>query len=495
MALRNDVIASDPFGRHAEWRRLSGEGAGFLSLELPAQPMNIVSLFLLRPGAATDGTVRPLDLAYLRRHIAARLGMLPVLRWRVVPVPLGLSHPVFVDDPDFDLDFHLRQHVLDAPGGDGELDAYCATVAEEPLDRGHPLWQLILVGGLAGGRQAIVAKIHHCLMDGFATIATFSCILSGEDFEPVPAATAWHPEPAPRPFRLIGDALRDQARTTRRLPAFVGNARRNLAAANAARSASIAAPPTAADVPATSLNRTFTADRRFARTSLPIAELRFVKDAAGATVNDVALALVASSLRAYLLARGSLPVKPLVATVPVGLEPPGAPSRTFDNRFSALTTSLATDVADPWERLAVIRRVTAEAKRLLSVTGPELLPDWLEFLAPAIADRAVRHHHRNQRRHPEKVDTNVVVSNVRGPGASRRLGSAVVEELYIAGPPNNGVGVNVMLLDYGDRIFVGVLTFADSVDTPGEITDGMHAALVELRQQATVRQAAIRQAM
>jgi diacylglycerol O-acyltransferase / wax synthase len=155
--------------------------------------MHIVSLLL--PGAAADGTVRSLDLAYLRRHMAARLGMLPVLRWRVVPVPLGLSHPVFVDDPDFDLDYHLRQHVLEAPGGDGELDAYCATLAEEPLDRGHPLWQLILVGGLAGGRQAIVAKIDHRLMDGFATIATFSCILSGEDFEPVPPLPPGIPSP------------------------------------------------------------------------------------------------------------------------------------------------------------------------------------------------------------------------------------------------------------------------------------------------------------
>jgi diacylglycerol O-acyltransferase len=460
--------------------RLSGEAAGFLSLELPIQPMSIMALAVLRPARGPDGSPVPLDLSYVGLHMASRLDELPAFRWRVVPVPFGLQQPVLVEDQAFDLGFHLREHVLGAPGSAEELDHYCAGLAEQALDRRHPLWQLVLVHGLHGGRQVVVLRIHHCLMDGFAAIETLSRIFPPGEHQAVGPGSAWCPGPPPSPWRLIVGAAGAGAKTALRLPALVGKTLRNNAALGTHRAGSVAVPKPGLDAPPSLINQAFTADRRFARTSLSLAAVTLVKEVAGASVNDVALAVVAGSLRSYLQARSALPARPLVAAVPVGMEEPGATLRTHGNRFSGLVTSLATDVDEPWDRLLAITAVTAEAKRQLAVRGLELLPDWLDVVPPALVERAVRHYDRRRRRHPARLDVNVVISNIRGPSPGRCLGAAVVEEMYVAGPPNNGVGINVALMDYGDRLFFALLCFADSVEVPGELVRGIHHALAEL---------------
>lgn len=467
-------------------RRVGGESSGFLSLEVPIQPMNTMVLALLRPANAA-GESRPVTLDYLRRHIGDRLDELPAFRWRVVRVPLGLHHPVFIEDPDFDLSFHIREFALRAPGRDDQLDRFCAGLAEHALDRRHPLWQLTMVNGLHGGGQAMVLRVHHCLMDGFATVTALSRIFSRDEREVATVAAPWRPERIPSPSHLLLDSLRDQGRAARYLPALIKKTSRNFAAAKAAQSASIVVPRSGVDAPPSLINRAFTADRRYARAALPIADVKLVKNVAGVSVNDVALAIVAGALRAYLEARGALPAKPLVAMVPVGLEAPGAATRTFGNRFANLATSLATDTIDPWERLKVITEVAAEAKRVLTVFGPELLPDWLEYLPPAIVDRVVRRDLRQRRAPPHRIDVNVVISNVRGPAAPWSLGSVVVDDMYLSGPPNRGAGVNVVLWDYGDRLLFGILAFADSVEAPGELAAGLHRCLAELVQIATTR--------
>ena len=471
-------------------RRLSGQDGGFLVLELPEQPMQTIVLALLRPGP--EG---PVQVVGVQRHLAARLHELPAFRWRVVPVPLGLSHPLFVEDPDFDLARHVRHAVLPEPGGEGELDALCARLAEQRLDRGRPLWQMTLVDGLAGGRQAIVLEIHHALMDGFATLATLARIFSagepgaGPDGDPAshPAGQpgdAWRSDRVPGSVRLVAGAVGHQARVLVRLPGLVATTRRGAAAVRQRRSqAAVRAPDAGVDTPLSAINRGFTAERRYSRTWLPLEEVRRVKEGAGVTVNDVVLATVASALRSYLEARGELPGRPLVASVPVGMEGRGAPPRAAGNRFSRLTTSLATDVADPWTRLETIAAVTREAKACLDLGGRRLLPDWLEYLPPVLGEPAVRRvqaARRNPGTTPAKLDANVVVSNVRGPPEPWRFGSAVVEEMYLAGPPNGGVGVTFVAWDYAGRLLLGLLSFADSVEDPGELTAGLHRGLAEL---------------
>ncbi|MGH3976737.1 MAG: wax ester/triacylglycerol synthase family O-acyltransferase [Pseudonocardiaceae bacterium] len=458
-------------------RRLSGLDAGFLSLEMSEQPMQNIALGLLRTG--TDGPLAPADL---RRHIAARLDQLPAFRWRVVPVPLGLAHPVFVEDPRFDLGDHLCHAVLPEPGGPEELGAACAQLASQRLDRGRPLWRLTLVDGLADGRQAMVLEIHHALMDGCATRTTLARIFSGE--EPASSPSLWRPGRVPGRMRLLTGALAHDAWALARLPELIGRTRRATVAVRQRRAgAAVTVPKARVDPPPSAINQGFTSERRFTWVSLPLDNVLAVKDVAGVSVNDVALAVVGGALRGYLRARGALPDRPLVASVPVGMDELGATPRTAGNRFSRLTTSLATDVADAWERLQTISAVTAEAKACLDLAGRELLGDWLEYLPPMLLGPLVRRSQATRRRPGSRrvgPDANVVVSNLRGPSIPWQLGSTVVEEIYLAGPPNSEVGVNFALWDYAGRLLFGILAFADLVEDPSELAVRLSRSLDEL---------------
>jgi diacylglycerol O-acyltransferase len=455
-------------------RRLSGLDTAFLSLEIPEQPMQAIALGLLAG--------EHLALEDLYRHLAVRLDQLPVFRWRVVPVLLGLAHPVLVEDPRFDLGDHLCHAVLPEPGGPEELDAACAQLASQRLDRSRPLWRITLIDGLADGRQAVVLEIHHALMDGFAIRTTLARIFSGQ--EPAVAPRPWQPGRMPGRVRLAAGSLVQGAETLARLPGLVGRTRRAMVAVRRRRADVVVKVPKAGvDTPPTAMNQGFTPGRRFARASLPLDTVLALKDVAGVTVNDVALALVGGALRGYLQARGALPDRPLVASVPVGVEKPGATPRGAGNRFSRLTTSLATDVDDPWERLQRISAVTAEAKVRFDLAGQEMLTEWLEYFPPILGGTMVRRG-QSARRRPGKrrasLDANVVVSNLRGPSVPWQLGSTAVEEMYLAGPPNSGVGVNFAFWDYEDRLLFGILSFADSVEDPGELVVRLSHSLKEL---------------
>lgn len=457
-------------------RRLSGLDTLFLNLELPEQPMQNIALGLLRAGPGG-----PLTRESLRRHLAARLDQFPAFRWRVVPVPFGLAHPVVVQDAHVDLTDHLHHVVLPAPGGPDELDASCAELVSQRLDPGRPLWRITLFDGLADGRQAMVLEVHHALMDGFAIRTTLARIFSEEQPVAPPPGSLGR---TPGPTRLVTAALAHDARVLARLPALVSRGRRASAAVRQRQAAApVKVPQAGVDVPPSAINQGFTPERRFARASLPLELVLAVKDIAGVTVNDVALALVGGALRGYLHARGKLPDRPLVASVPVSMEGPAAAPRTEGNHFTRFTTSLATDIADPWERLQKISTVTAEAKACLEVADRELALDWLECCPPMLVAPMVRRAQAARRRpgtRAGKLDTNVVVSNLRGPSVPWRLGPTVVEELYLAGPPNSGAGVNFVLWDYAGRLLFGIRSFADSVADPEELAVRLSRSLEEL---------------
>ncbi len=469
-------------------RRLSGLDAGFLALESREQPMQVMALAVLGPADDSEAPVR-ITLDDVRQHLACRLDVVPAFRLRVHPVPFGLHHPVFVEATEVDLDHHLGSATLPAPGGPRELDLLCASRAESSLDRHHPLWHLTLVDGLDGGRQALVLEIHHCLMDGAAMLTTLSRLFSSATAQREVPRLRWHPERFPGPCRLVLDAVADQCRTLPGLPELVRKTKRGTDAIRARNASSaIAVPRPGADTPPCSLNAGFTSERRYARASLPLADVKLVKDVAGVTVNDVVLGVVAGALRDYLVKRRDLPGRPLVANVPVGIETSGDPSRAVGNRLARLATSLATDVAEPWARLQMISMVTRESKRCLDLIGREVIAEWLELVPPVIARAAVRRSHRRRRGHPDRLDSNVTISNTRGPARRWSFGPGVVEEMYISGPPNSGVGVTFVVWDYAGALLVGILSFADSVEDPGELASGLSRSLSELVTIARYRQ-------
>ncbi|PZS37428.1 MAG: hypothetical protein DLM62_19250 [Pseudonocardiales bacterium] len=462
-------------------RRMSGLDSWFLALEQPEQPMQMMAVAVLRAADYRGERPTAITLDDVRRHLACRLGVLPAFRLCVKRVPFDLHHPVFVEASDFDIDHHLHRATLPAPGGPQQLDRLYASLAERCLDRRHPLWRITLVDGLSGGRQALVLEIHHCLMDGAALLTTFSRLFSSEDTHRGAPASGWRPECPPGWWRLVIDAIAQHGCGLARLPALVRKTKRGTAAVQERSAGSaIAIPRPGADTPPCSLNAGFAPERRFARASLPLTDVKLVAEVARVTVNDVVLSVVAGALRDYLERRHDLPDRPLVANVPVGMEAPGDHPRAVGNRLTRLVTSLATNVADPWARLQTISAVTRESKRCLDLTGREVLGEWLELVPLAIASAAVRRAERRRRCHPDYLDTNVTISNFRGPARPWSFGSAVVEQMHIAAPPNSGVGVTFAVWDYAGTLLVGILAFADSVEAPAELASGLSRSLSEL---------------
>ncbi len=480
--------------------RLSGLDDLFLSLESPEQPMHSMAVAVLRPTVsgpavrhpAKEGSQAPSSITVgdVRRHLTCRLDVVPAFRLWVKPVPFGFHHPVFVEDSDFDLDHHLGHATLRAPGSSQELDRLCAALAEGCLDRRRPLWRLTLVDGLDGGHQALVLVVHHCLMDGVALLTTFSRLFSSEDALPPSPPSGWCSARAPGRWRLVADAMVDHGWGLAQLPALIRKTQRGAAAAREATAGSPSAVPRPRlDTPPCSLNTGFTPGRRFARASLPLGDVKLVKDVAGVTVNDVVLTVVAGALRDYLEQRHDLPDRPLVANIPVGMQAPSDPSRAVGNHFTRLVTSLATNVADPWARLQVISTVTRKSKRLLDLTGREVPGQWLDLVPPAVLSAVVRRGQRRRRSHPDHLDTNVTISNLRGPVRPWSFGSAVVEEMYLTAPPNSGVGVSFAVWDYAGTLLVGILSFADAVAAPTELVAGLSRSLRELVTIAQCRRA------
>jgi diacylglycerol O-acyltransferase / wax synthase len=475
--------------------RLSGLDDLFLSLELPEQPMHSMAVAVLRPSVrrpAKNGSEAPnsITISDVRQHLTRRLDALPAFRLWVKPVPFGFHHPVFVEDSDLDLDHHIDHATLPAPGGSEELDRLCASLAEGCLDRRRPLWRLTLVDGLDGDRQALILAVHHCLMDGAALLTTFSRLFSSEDAQPPSPASRWRSAHAPGRWRLIIDAMVDHGRGLAQLPALIWETKRGAAAVREASAGSPrAVPRPGLDTPPCSLNAGFTPGRRFARASLPLGDVRLVKDVAGVTVNDVVLTIVAGALRDYLEQRYDLPDRPLVANIPVGMEAPSDPLRAVGNRFTRLVTSLATNVADPWDRLQMISTVTRKSKRCLDLTGREVMGQWLDLVPPAVLSAAVRRGQRRRRSHPNHLDTNVTISNIRGPARPWSFGSVVIEGMYLTAPPNSGVGVSFAVWDYAGTLLVGILSFADAVAAPAELAAGLSHSLRKLVTIAKCRRA------
>jgi diacylglycerol O-acyltransferase len=460
-------------------QRMTGIDASFLYMETPATHTHTIKVAVLAPAPGV-----PYSIARVKADLRARLHLLPPFCRRVVEVPFGFHHPVWIESR-VDLDWHVRQASAEPPGGSRELDTIVSMIASVPLDRSRPLWELWFVDGLAGGRVAAVGKIHHSVADGVAVAALLANVIDPIAGTLAPEGSTGgmaggEAEAAPSRLRLLRDALLDHGRQIRRLPRLVGRTARNLTAVVRGRRDMSPRPPRPiVDVPRTSLNGALTPRRAFASTALSLDDVRTVKTAFGVTLNDVLLAVVAGSLRRYLAGRGELPERPLVAEVPVATDAPGA-RRLMGNRLSNIFTSLCTDLADPAARLRAIHQASLAAKRQHELLGPDLYESWTEYFPPRLFAWAVRLHSRWHLADHHRPPINVVVSCVPGPRARLGWPGGTLEAIYSVGPIIEGAALNVTAWSYVDRLCVGVLTCPDLVPSPHQISDGLRAALGEL---------------
>jgi len=457
--------------------RLTGIDASFLYMETPTVHMHTIKVAVLRPAPEVDYSIER-----VKADLRARMHLLPPFRRRLVEVPLGFHHPVWIEDPAFDLDDHVRRATVPAPGGPREMDDVIGLIASVPLDRRRPLWELWFLEGLAGGRVAAVGKIHHSVADGVAVAGLLANVMAPglHGLSSVASDAAWTPEVVPSRGRLLRDALADHLRQLGRLPALVGRTRRNLAAvAKRRRTARIAPPRPVVDAPRTSLNGSLTARRRFVSTALELADVRIVRDAFGVTLNDVLLAVVAGSLRVHLAARGDLPMQPLVAEVPVATDPPTG-RRLHGNRLSNIFTSLCTDVDDPIVRLHAIRDMMKAAKDFHEVLGSDLFASWIAYAPPRPTSWWMRFYAASHIVNAHRPPINVIVSCVPGPRSELAWPGGALEAISSVGPLIEGVALNFTAWSYVDRLCVGTLVCPDVVPDPDHIVGGLHEALAEL---------------
>lgn len=465
--------------------RLNGLDAAFLAMETERMHMHLCAVMVFEP---TEGVSDPPAVQFerLRRVIDERLHLVPLLRRRVVRVPFGLHHPLWVEDPHFDLDYHLRRANLPVPGGPGELADYVAEMAGRPLDAERPLWEMHMVEGLESGHVAVVSKMHHAAIDGASGADTIAAFL---DLGPEPRFVAtpprpWQPEPVPSEAELVAMALSSLTRQPERAAGALRRtfgAVRDLAERNRRlrEEDEVNPPPAPFSAPRTSLNGAISAHRRLGLARASLEDMCAVKQAFGGTVNDVVLAVVAGALRRLLHERGEDLSEALVAMVPMSVRTE-ADRGTQGNKLSAMLVSLATSVADPVARLALIAEGTRLAKEQAKVLSGDFIQRWAQMALPALSSRLARVTGNLRLFDHVRPLFNVVVSNVPGPEYPLWCAGSRLVALYPVGPIIEGVGLNVTAFSYMGTMYFGILGCRELVPEVDHVAELLSDALAEL---------------
>ncbi len=462
-------------------RPLSALDASFIYLESYRSPMHIGGIYLLN---ATDA---PPDYDYrtFRAHIESRLPLSRVFRERLVEVPLNLSHPYWINDPEFELDFHLPQIAVPRPGGLAQLMDLAAHIFGRPLNRSRPLWEMYFVDGvdgipgLAAGSFAIISKIHHASVDGGSGAELMAALL---DVTPVPREVRqkdrWRPEKIPGAATMIAKAYARLGGKPMELARFVGEVAtgaRKLADARKAKP--LNPPPLPLTAPRSVLNAAVSAHRTFWAVDIEFSRIRAVKQAVpSATVNDVMLALCAGGLREYLQSRDALPVRPLVAMAPISVRKEQQKGE-MGNQVSAMLVNLETREADALTRLTKIVGNTRGSKAYSGALPANRIT---EFIPSETAALAARLYTRTKLGEKHRPFFNLAITNVPGPPMPLYLAGARVSQHFGTAPIMDGLGLTVVIFSYAGRVSVSLTSCREIVPDPERLGDAIQRSLGEL---------------
>jgi diacylglycerol O-acyltransferase / wax synthase len=454
-------------------RQLTGLDAQFLALESPRQAGHVGALAVLDPSTRPSGQ---LELADLLSMIGERLPLLPPFRWRLKPVPFNLDYPYWIEDPDFDLEYHVREIALAPPPTDAKLAEQVARIFERPLDRARPLWEAYLIHGLQDDNVGLLTKIHHSAVDGISGAEIMGVLLdlTPEGREPPPPGEI-HPEKEPSELSMLARGLlgtpRYVERVARSLPSTLpnledapilneipgaktlGRVSSRFARALRGRESRVLERSTLSP-PRTSFNGRVSAHRRFAFGQLSLADVKVIKNAYGCTVNDVVVSLCAGAVRRWLVEHDELPDEPLVTQVPVSVRTEEQLG-TFGNRIGIMSIPLFTNQADAVERLRLTHEALRVAKERHKALPAELLVDATQFIPPAVFSRAARiTFSLAATRTPV---WNLVVSNVPGPQFPLYCAGAKLLANYPVSVITDGMGLNITAMSYLGRIDFGIV--------------------------------------
>lgn len=467
-------------------QRLGGLDSAFLYFETPTMHMHVGGLMLIDPSTRKQ----PYSFEDLRDYIAARMARVPAFRRKLATVPFNLGRPLWVEDPDFDLDFHLHRATVAAPGGDRETARFVADVLSLPMDRSRALWEMYVLEGRADGLIGIVSKVHHSLIDGITGANMMAELFDLEaDPPPSPAVTdAWEPERRPSDLELVARGVIDWAGRPLAVARLAPGTVLGLGKLLRRRSRGAPGMPAPFTAPRTSFNATVSAHRSVAFTHLPLDDVKRVKNAFGVKVNDVVVALTSGALRHYLAERDELPDRSLIAAIPVSVHD-RADGKDGKVKVSFMFSSLASDITDAGERLREIARINEGAKEDHELVGVNLLQDWAEHAAPNTFSLAARIYSslRIADRHP--VVHNLVVSNVPGPPIPLYLNGARLVALHPLGPVLDGAGLNVTVLSNQELLGFGFIADRALMPDLWDLSDAVRPALAELLEAADAEEA------
>jgi WS/DGAT/MGAT family acyltransferase len=434
-------------------QQLTGLDAAFLAMETSSVFGHVGSICVLDPTTAPE----PLTLERLTTMIEGRLHLLPPFRRRLVTVPLGLDQPYWIEDPGFDIEYHVRELALPAPGDDKQLAEQAARLHARPLDRTRPLWELYLIHGLQGGRMAVYSKVHHAAIDGVSGSELLTAVLDttpeGRTVEQVP----WHPEKDPAVLEVLARSAASLAGHPLRAARLTYGLLRSVPtlAMSLRRDKDVVLPSAGLRAPATPFNKAISPHRRWAFRTLALEDLKQVKNSCGGTVNDVVMALSTAALRRWLIDHDALPEGPLVAAVPVSIRTAEEKSAN-GNKVSTMIAALPTHLADPLERLHACSAAMQAAKEQHGALPATLLSDVTQFAMPALAGQAARLAARV--RLLERVNPfNLFISNVPGPNIALYYAGARLLGYYPLSAIADGQGLNITVCSLDGGMHFGLI--------------------------------------
>jgi WS/DGAT/MGAT family acyltransferase len=459
-------------------KALSGVDAAFLHLETAETPMHVasVSLFELPPRYRHDFYTE------VKRQLAQRLHLAPVLHRKLSPMPLQFANPVWVEDDAVDLDHHVQRITLPGQGTMAQFDDCIGRLHAELLERSRPLWRLYVIDGLGSGQIGYYFKAHHAALDGQAGIVLARTLFDVSP-HPAPPEPTGQGMPAEHPgwLELGAAALRHDAgqyiKLLRHLPDVVRTLAGLLGPARPG-----GAPTSVRDNfyfgPPTPLNVQITAERGFAGVSLPLDAMKALAAAHGAKLNDIVLALCSGALRRYLAHHGGVPDKPLTAAMPVSLRAAG--NTDFTTQAAMPLVNLHTDIADPVHRLSAIRDGAGAVKAMVEQAKGVVPMDFPSIGVPWVLHGLAELYGRTHLAGVMPVLANVVISNIPGPSVPLFVAGARMSAYWPLSIVEHGLGLNITVISYAGSMGFGFTTARAAVPDAHRLTHALVEAFEDL---------------
>jgi WS/DGAT/MGAT family acyltransferase len=460
--------------------RLTGLDASFLALEKDGAHMHVGSVLVFEGPAP--------DYDEFLQHIERGLHLVPRYRQKLAYPPLGVSRPMWVDDPHFNAGYHIRHTALPPPAGDDELRRLAGRVFSQQLDRAKPLWEIWLVDGLADGRFALVCKTHHALVDGISGVDILTVLFDLDPDPPEPEpGPPWAPRPPPSGAEMLAESLAE--RVTAPVKLIRGAlSRPDKAGADAGRAAAGLASQLAAGLagaPPSPLNTRIGPHRRFAWAEAELATFKGIKNALGGTINDAVLTVVAGALRAHMIRRGRDPEgQELKAMVPISVRADEARG-ALGNQVAAMYAPLPVGLEDAVERYRYVHAAMAGLKESGQAVGAQAITRLADAAAPTVLNQAARLQSRQR-------FFNLTVTNVPGPQIPLYVMGRRLQAFYPLVPLALNTALGIAIMSYDGRLFFGLLGDYDAMSDLDALAADLDSAIRELARSAGVKPAKAR---